>query len=91
MAEAYIKNSVLGQRWLLYSFTDMKIATKRQIQQTYPTIGPPWSKLYTCLGFSRYLNFLSTLEEERKTEERTTQIVKYSEHLWSTLTSIAIC
>lgn len=35
------------------------------MQQTYPTIGPPRSKLYTCLGLSRYLNFLSTLEEER--------------------------
>lgn len=29
---------------------------------THPTTGPPWSRLYTCLGFSRYLNFLSTLK-----------------------------
>lgn len=45
------------------------------MQQTYPTIGPPCSKLYTCLGFSRYLNFLSTLEEERERGERSTQTV----------------
>lgn len=30
---------------------------------TYPIIGPPRSKLYTCLGLRRYLNFLRTLEK----------------------------
>lgn len=38
----------------------------RALVQTYPTIGPPWSKVYTCLGFSRYLNFLSTLQGKRR-------------------------
>ncbi len=54
---------------LLHPLTDIKVKRERQMQLTYPTIGPPRSKLYTCLGFSRYLNFLSTLEEEKQTEE----------------------
>lgn len=36
---------------------------------SYPTMGPPRSKLYTCLGLSRYWNFRSTLkktDEDRK-------------------------
>jgi len=40
----------------------------KQATKTHPTIGPPRSKLYTCLGFNRYLNFLSTLEDQNRKE-----------------------
>lgn len=64
----------VGSSTVLFLISSLSIkAVIEQMRQTYPTIGPSRSKLYTCLGFSRYLNFLSTLKEEKDKKQHELQ------------------
>lgn len=64
------KKCSLGKKTMFHTEDSQVIQYIMLTGEPYPGVGPPFDKLYTWRGFSRYWNFLSTLQRNNKTDEK---------------------